>query len=219
MTYSTAFGSLHTRIPQALACPHAPPSCAYVTAYACNGFSRLFGIATYFASSYRLATVQFETLLTIYDLCFVLILYYLISSSSYFNCFRIIIYYHMCLCVCPCPQLVYMSTPMSLSILLHLILSTPMPMPLLFIQMIRSAICWRWSNALCLKYESPVVSLLSPLPLLCLISLLTSHSRLPPTFSLFPLSFLSSGLWSLSSLLSPLASRCYPCFFLHITIP
>ena len=118
-------------------------------------------------------------------------------------------YYYMCLSVCRCPQLVHMSAPMSLSMPLHIVLSTPMPMPLLFIQTVRSANCWRRSDALCWKYESPVVSLLSPLPLLSLISPLSSHSRLPPISSPFPVFSLSPRLWSLSCLLSPLAALCW----------
>ena len=80
-------------------------------------------------------------------------------------------------------------------------------MPLLFIQAVRSANCWRRSDALCWKYESPVVSLLSPLPLLSLVLptlliLVSLLSPLPFQYSLSPLASDHSPVSSRLSLLS-----------------
>jgi hypothetical protein len=49
--------------------PYAPP---FALSMLINEFSRLYGLATCFANSYRLATVQFETLLTSYGSSFLL---------------------------------------------------------------------------------------------------------------------------------------------------
>ena len=49
--------------------PYAPP---FALPMLINEFSRLYGLATCFANSYRLATVQFETLLTSYGSSFLL---------------------------------------------------------------------------------------------------------------------------------------------------
>jgi len=176
--YSNNFRSLPTPIPQALVCPHAP-SCAYVTPYAVPVYAYADDSAHANASAWFHAcahahahvpcpmpvSMQMPMQFQISAFTYHIVTYYLshFGGSYYISLITYIIFvvahyllvnnysanayaYHpvyayanaSALCICPC-----------LCLCPCLILSTPMPMPMLFIQMVRSAVCWRWSNAFC----------------------------------------------------------------------
>ena len=119
--------------PKPLSVPMSP-SCAYVTtyAYACPCLClRLCSQADHWIIKIvmschlfcKFASISYYpiwTLLTIYELCFNSITYYLICRNSHLV-FHINICYYMSLCVCQCPLLVYMPIPMSLQMPLHII--------------------------------------------------------------------------------------------------